>query len=486
VTRLSRTLCSVLALPGIFAAACAQKPAQLLLTSPPELVDCSPVTQSPCLSAGFTPVDAQGKPAPVVLPPFPELAGAITLTSDQATVKPFFATACPGSDAARHINIVLLMMDISGSMNQPVGNGLTRFEAARGAIAKYLEAMQQGSDRIAIVPFESHGVVAPIRSAVFATDRDDALAQLHALPQPAAHNNTALYQAIFSGIQSLQDEISSVQREGHAPEELQSHMIVMTDGKNEVRPGDDPQLLDGPLGLQQAAAQVQASHLDVISIGFGDSDSIDADALKRLSIRFFYAADANQLLDALHVSRPGQSHEIHVTWTLPIANRFELSGRDQRWAPALSLRGAGVITGSPIVFIVPAIAPPLFSRHALATELQTLIATHPPSDSGWSAVLIMLLLFTGAVLMILMFWFWIPRLIWGDRYAGAPPVARRWSSERPATTAASGVQIRYTDKTPEGFRPEPAGSPVQRSATHKTQVQPRDEFSRARLTHDSK
>jgi Ca-activated chloride channel family protein len=456
------------------------------MTSPPELVDCAPVTQAPCLSAGFTPVDAQGKPAPVALPAPPDLANAITLTSGQTRVSPFFASAGNGPDASRHTNIVLLVIDISGSMNQAVAGGKTRFEAAKGAIVKYLEAMQEGSDRIALVPFESHNVIAPIRSAVFTTDRADAIAQLNALPQPQPRNNTALYQAVFSGVQSVQEEISSLRRDGHAPDGFEAHMIVMTDGKNEIRPGDDPQLLDGPLGLQQATAQVQASHLDVISIGFGDRDAIDSEVLKHLSTRFFYASDANELLDALHVSRSNQSHQISATWTLPESNRFELAGRDQRWTPALSLTGVGVITGDPMVYIVPALAPPLYSRHALTAELQALIATHPSADSGWSAVLITLLLFVGTVLLILILWFWVPRLVWGDRYSGAAPVRRRWSSDRPATTAASGVQIRYTDKTPPGFSPESAGGPIQRSAAQKTQVQPKDSFSRTRVTHDAR
>src|ERR1700743_1934485 len=142
----------------------AQTAVRLALTSPAELVDCAPVTQTPCMSAAVTPVDASGNPARVDLPASQELAAQIKLTSGPAVVTPFFASAGPGPDAAQHVNVVLLLVDISGSMNQRVGDRGTRFESARSAIAKYLEAMQHSSDRIAIVPFESHGVISTIRS----------------------------------------------------------------------------------------------------------------------------------------------------------------------------------------------------------------------------------------------------------------------------------------------------------------------------------
>jgi Ca-activated chloride channel family protein len=463
----------------------AQTAARLALTSPAELVDCAPVTQTPCMSAALTPVDANGNPARVDLPASQELAAQIKLTSGPSVVTPFFASAGPGPDAAQHMNVVLLLVDISGSMNQRVSGGGTRFESARGAIAKYLEAMQPGSDRIAIVPFESRGVVSTIRSAVFAADRSDAMEQLKALPQPAAQNNTALFQAVFSGVQSLRDELTSLGREGFTPDQLQPHLIVMTDGRNEVERSDDPQLLNGPLGLEQAAAQMRGSHMDVVGIGFGDRDAIDVASMRRLSSRFFYAADANELLDALHVTRAKQSHAIHLAWTLPEANRLELSGRDQRWIPTLALTATNTLSGDSIVYIPPAVGPPSYSRRALPAEMHALIAVHPPSDAGWSAVVTNLLVLAVFALLIVMLWFWVPRLVWGDHYAGAPPASHRWSGERPTTTAASGVQIRNTD-SPSGFETATASGPIQRSAAQKTQVIPRDEFSRTRLTFNTK
>jgi Mg-chelatase subunit ChlD len=462
------------------------KPSRLLLTSPPHLVDCAPVMQSPCMSAAVTPGDAEGKPAPVTLPAASQLAGAFTLQSASGEAKPFYASAGSGPDAGQHTNVVLMIVDISGSMNQPMAGGSTRFQSLKSAIAQFLAGMQEGSDRVAIVPFESHNVVSTIRSAVFTTHRADALAQLNALPAPGPKNNTALYQAVFSGVDSMKGELASLQHEGATPAELQPHLIVMTDGKNEVAPGDDPQLLNGDLGLQQAVAQVQTSNLDTIGIGFGDKNDIDAGALQKLTKRFFYAADANQLLAALHVSRSAVSHSIQITWPLPEANRVALMGRDQIWTPSMQLEDGSVLTGDPLRLIVPATNAPEYDRAASPQELEALIATHPPANSGWSSVLVHLLLYLGASAILLILWFWVPRLIWGEQYSSSvPDRSRRWSSDRSGVTSASGVQVRSTSNLPAGFTPElESASPLQRSAAQTTQVLPRSEASRTRLTFD--
>ncbi len=465
-----------------------RKPVHLRTTTPPALVDCAPVTQVPCMTAGVTPVDEAGNPAPVTLPGNAELARDIKLRQGEHEITPFYASAGLGPDAQQHSNVALLLVDISGSMNEPAPGSPSRFAAVKSAVADFLTGMQEGTDRIAIVPFESHNVISTIRSAVYATTKNDALAQLNALPAPGSKNNTALYQAVFSGVQSLTEEVASLRREGHDGAELQPHLIVMTDGKNEVLAGDDAQLLNGDLGLQQAAAQVSASHLDVIGIGFGDQKAIDTAALQRLSRRFFYAADATQLLAALHSSRLASSHEIQMTWLLPENNRLALMGHDPEWTPELRMGGLPSLTGDAIRLTGPATSAPVYSRKAQAPELQALIAVQPSTDSGWSVVLIYYLLALAACTLMLVLWFWVPRLVWGERYLQAVPArSKRWSNERPAVTSASGVQIR-SSSLPDGFEGAAmaGGGPTQRSAAQTTQLQPRGEFSRTRLTFDQK
>ena len=458
----------------------------LAVISQPRLVDCSPVSLSPCASVQVTPADTNGAPVPVALPPQAQLASAFTIAGAAGQTSPFFASSGNGPDAAQHTNLVLLLVDISGSMNDTIAGSGSRFQAAKGAIAQFLQGMQEGSDRIAIVPFESHNVVPTIRAAVFASRRSDALAQLNALPAPGPKNNTALYQAVFSGSQALQAEVGTLQHEGSGSQELQPHLIVMTDGKNEVTPGDDPLLLNGDLGLQQAVAQVQASHLDTIGIGFGDRSAIDTSALQRLSTRFFYAGDSNQLLEALHVSRTATSHSITVTWVLPEDNRTALIGQDPQWTASFHAAEGAVLTSPMMRLLTPATNSPVFDRKATPEELRSLIATHPTPMAGWAVLLIHALLYLAAAAVLLMLWFWLPRLIWGDRFSGTTPEpTQRWSGERSGVTSASGVKVRSTGNLPSGFTPEAqSASPLQRSAAQTTQIQPRGEFSKTRLSFD--
>lgn len=464
------------------------RPTALAVTTPPKLVDCAPVSLSPCMSIGVTPVNSAGAPAPVSLPAAAQLAASFSLLGGTGQVSPFYASAGDGPDAAQHTNAVLLMIDISGSMREPMAGSASRFEAAKSAIAQFVQGMQEGSDRVAIVPFESHNVVSTIRSAVFTSRRTDALAQLNALPAPGPKNNTALYQAVFSGEDALAAEVASLRHGGTSDSEVQGHLIVMTDGKNDVVPGDDSLLLNGDLGLQQAAAQVQASHLDTIGIGFGERKAIDAAALQRLSNRFFYAADANQLLAALHVTRTAASHSVMLTWLLPEDSRVALTGRDPQWVPSLRLEDGTVLSGPAARIITPAANAPIFDRKAIPPELQNLIATHPTPASGWSALLVHGLLYLGAALLMLALWFWVPRLIWGERYGSrVPQRSQRWGSDRPGVTSASGVQVRSSGPLPAGFTPEAhSANPLQRSAAQTTQIQTRGEFSRTRLSFDQK
>ena len=480
---------------GTFAAAAqtpasqAGKPVRLNTTAAPQLVDCAPVTQTPCMSAGVVPVDASGKPAPVQLPPPGELAKAFRLHDGDVEITPFYASAGLGPDAAQHDSVVLMLVDISGSMNEPAPGSASRFEAVKTAIGQFIGDMQEGSDRIAIVPFESHNVIATIRSAVYASTKAEAMQQLNALPAPGAKNNTALYQAVFSGVQSLQSETQDLkQRGGAGGVEYLPHLIVMTDGKNEVFPGDAPNLLNGDLGLQQAAAAVQASHQDVIGIGFGDRTAIDGNALQKLSTRFQYATDANQLLAALHIARTAVSHAIQLVWLLPVSHRAYLAGKDQNWTPELTLPSAPgqPLLGDPLRVVMPAIAAPLYARHANPQEMQALIAQQPPLGADWSLVVFHLLLFLVLALLLVALWYWVPRLVWGDAHQQPLPANnRRWASDKSGVTSASGVQIRSSN-LPAGFEPAGAAGPLRRSAAQSTQVQPRSELSRTRLTFEDK
>lgn len=434
------------------------------------LADCSPVTEIPCFRAGFTPATSGGSPAAVALPPKDRLLQSIHIDSAAGPIAPFYVST--GSGPATHLRprVVLIEVDISGSMNEEAAPGVTRIGAARAAIAGYLNSLQDAIDEVAIVPFESHNVIATIRSAVFTSSCSEALAQLNALPAPGPRNNTALYQSVFSGVETMQSEMSALAQRGESAGDFTPTLIVMTDGKNELFKGDDPVLLDGPLGLQQAAAKVHTSGFDVIGIGFGQRDQIDADALEKLSTRYFLAADQAELARALHSSVPLHTADLQVTFLSPWTDRALLAAHDPVFTATMKLSDGRELRSSPMRYIAPAMGTPLPTQHATGDELRALLASRPPAVSGWDMLLRSLLVFAGFAVLLACLWFLAPRWIWPGASIPVHSVSRKWNRDRPVQ--ASAMQVRT--QTPEGFEAIDNKTGFgQRLPSQVTQVQPR-------------
>lgn len=484
--RFGIALCALLLASAAGLHAQADHAVGLSVVSAPELVRCTPVSQTPCLSVVVSPSDSAGHPVAVGLPTKDRLLQAMQIESDGTSIAPFYVSAGAGVDASRRPNIVLIEVDISGSMNSPVSQGVSRFEAARTAIAKYVESMQEGVDQIAIVPFESHHVVPTIHAAVFTSSREEAMAQLKAMPQPTANNNTALFQAVFSGVQAMQTEMATLLKPGTTAADFQPRVIVMTDGKNEVARGDDPDLLDGPLGMQQAVAKVASSGLDVIGIGFGDRSEIDTEALQRLSKRMYLATTGDQLTQIFHATTPLQTANLQVTFLSPWEDRPSLASRDPQFSLTLTLPDGRKLMSPLTRYVTPAISTPLYQRAATPEEMAALIAARPAANSGWDAVLRGLLVFAGCGVLLLLLWLWVPRLIWGNEYAGNLAFAgagRRWGKD--AGVKASAVQMRTVANAPDGFDADQVRSKQQRSPGQITQVQPRSDFPKAEVVRDT-
>jgi len=459
---------------AVVAFAASAPPAALRVTEPLALRDCSPITVSPCFTVGITPVDDKGAPLGVLLPPQDRLAKAISIETASGTLTPFYVKASAGASAIAHPNVVLIEMDISGSMNQEVSPGISRFAAARRAIEDYLASMRDGVDEVAIVPFESHQVVPTLQAVVFASKREQAIAQLKALPEPGAKNNTALYQAVFTGVDVLDGELARLEKGGASRSNITPQLIVMTDGKNEVVRGDDPALLDGPLGLEQSSAKVHAAGFDVIGIGFGNPSEIDSDALRKSSTRFFLASDPLQLAQAFRSSTPLHPSALDVAFLSPGNDRQALAARNSQFVISLHLLDGRTLVSPQVEYLPPAMSMPLYSGHISYEALQALAIFEPPPISGWSTVLRGLLVFTGLGVLLLLLWFWVPRIVWRGELGGltAKSTQRRWSKE--PVVQASGVQVR---SAPDGFGRDAGVEAPQRTAAQITQVRLRTDLS---------
>ena len=447
----------------------------LKFVEPLRIEDCSPVTPTPCFFTTFAPVDAAGQPAAVALPPKDSLLDAVTLQVNGIGTAPFYVTTGAGPANSLKRSVVLIEIDISGSMNDRAAGATSRFEAARAAITDYLQSTQEGIDRVAIVPFESHQVVPTIQSAVFSSRRSDLVAQVAALPSPSPKNNTALYQAVFTGVETLEREVARTGKAG----DVDARLIVMTDGKNEVLKSDDANLLNGPLGLEQASAKVRASALDIVGIGFGEPSKIDQPALAQLSKRHFLAQNSSELQQIFRATQTLHPAQITVGFLSPWPDRQSLTARDVAVGAVLTLPGGEALPSGAEQWHAPAVGVPLFRSHAGSEEMQALIRRTPPPLTAWNTLVRGILVLFGFSALLLLLWFWVPRLIWSG---GVMPPVQRWSKS--ASVQASGAQVRPT-KAPAGF--SSAGEKVisQRSPGQVTQVQPRGDFSKTRRISDA-
>ena len=132
------------------------QPARLEFSDRLRLVDCSPSSSVPCFRLKANIVDAQGNPVSPALSP--QLAKSLTVQADEHEITPFYAVAGSGSGAAVRSRIALVVLDVSGSMNQLLDSGQSRYAAAKAAALQFLEGFENGADRVAIVSFESHNV----------------------------------------------------------------------------------------------------------------------------------------------------------------------------------------------------------------------------------------------------------------------------------------------------------------------------------------
>jgi hypothetical protein len=391
----------------------------------------------------------------------------------------FYAAASQSADKPAP-RITLLLVDVSGSMNTVIPGGQTRFQAARSALTEFLANFQDGVDQVAIVPFGSHNVAATIRSATFATTRQAALEEVDGLSSPQRTNNTALFSAVVEGYQVLNRHYEALENE-QSSAAAQAMMVVMTDGRNEVFPGDDAGLLAGADGLDQATRVVASSPFPILGIGFGSPSEIDQDALRRLSNRPpILAQDGGQLKNAFSFARQFLTDRIQITFLSPWPDRASLAGRNLTVTATLKMPDGRRLASDEAAFETPQIGFPLFSGKASLQELAALNSTTRfTAESDWLTWLRPLFVFIGIGLFFVIAWFWLPRIIWPGQYIGnvsLPRPARKWSGR-------SGATVRSMDSltgAPTGFVGVRGGA-AQRKPEDATIMQPPADGTRTRL-----
>ncbi|MBI5083286.1 MAG: VWA domain-containing protein, partial [Acidobacteria bacterium] len=328
-------------------------------------------------------VDEKGQPQNAQLPAPEKLASQIRVKAGEQYLTPFFASAAGESVSKVRGRTALVIVDVSGSMKKPLASGQTRFEAAKQAVGSFLSGFEEGADRVAVVPFESHRVLDQIQGATFSRTRSAALAQVEALPAPLERNNTALYSAVVFGIDRLKEAMRGVEKEsGDAPEAM---VIVLTDGNNEVLRGDDLGLLAGPAGLDEAARKVKGAGVSVIAIGFGETGSLDEAALKQISNKYYLAADLEGLRRIFTFTRTLLNNRLSATFSSPYPDRASLAGQNMAVSVELKLASGQTLKSDETLWAAPQMGVPVFDGKCGPEEMKAVLAALPAS-AGWMSI----------------------------------------------------------------------------------------------------
>jgi hypothetical protein len=93
------------------------------------------------------------------------------------------------------------------------------------------------------------------------------------------------------------------------------------------------------------------------------------------------------------------------------------------------------------------------------------------------ALLRPVLVFAGLGVLVLILWFWVPWLVWPERYMGVAPSNARWAEQaQPGAGAA-----KPAGPAPPGFGGPGGVRPPARSASEATALFPRPDMTRTRL-----
>ena len=369
------------------------------VTAQPELVRCAEGRSVPCfrMRVDLTPAAAHALGT-----------GDAARWSGAAGAIPFREVDVRAeADAARTL-VVLVLLDVSGSM---AGEGM---QQTRSALRSFLRGL--GGSEVAVAPFGSRGVADGIRRARFGTPAE-AQASMDGLPAPAG--NTGLYSAVAVGAEVLANRLRS------APDGAKGVLLVLTDGRNDVgRPGDDPGLLAGPQGREQAVDAVRRGRMPVWMVGIGDG--VDAGELAALAgplgTPHTVAFDPDRLGRTLDELRGSLASARQVTAVLPPEARARLARGEAAVRVEYAVRGAAGEAHT-ARWRPPLMALPAFAGVASPSRPLTSLAAmqdEPPAGAT-------LPVFAVLATLLAILWWIVPPLIWPVRRA-APAPALPWNA----------------------------------------------------------
>jgi Mg-chelatase subunit ChlD len=266
----SRRLLVSLALHLGLAASLAPAAAQhLSLAERPRLLRAAEGSETPVFSVQLNRLDREGRPLPIPILTPGQAIKEVRVTEDGRELR-----VCHVSLGALPERRAILLVDVSGSMLERVSGGRTKFDVMKDACLRFATSFEDGIDRVAVIPFDSHGVVTGVRRAKLFTRAGELRAAIESLPVPTA-GNTGLYTAVIETLARIRNDLA-------APSDgtVQYLLVVLTDGKNDVHPGDDPGL---ETDLEPVVRSAEETGIQIITVGFGTAENLNETELRRMA-----------------------------------------------------------------------------------------------------------------------------------------------------------------------------------------------------------
>lgn len=403
----------------------------------------------PFFRVDFNVKDRNGNPAEYDPPKnVEEMRKAIRIAGDpgqKLEFEPFYAAGSSGSPSQAIGSEMMLLVDVSGSMNATMEPETNRIQVAKEAAKRLMQDLRPGLDRIAIVPFESRKVKERIQSANFVDSPEEARKQIEALSLGDVQGNTALYSATETALRRLQE------RQKQDPSR-QFLLAVLTDGANDVHPerGDDPGLLgdEGRERVKKAAADA-GFPVHTIGVGTPGGKGFNEEVLQEMASNggsYFLADTPQSLNNILEVLRRSLKDRLRIAFY--IANRRGCDRQTAiRFKVRLTLPGKGTMESGDLLWTcgMAGCAPEGALDESESKALFNL-PVRLPECNPWGILARRLGLAALLSLGLAAFWFFVPRLMWprpqmpkiGGREAGAVPSPSRSPSNPSSPSPGAG------------------------------------------------
>ncbi|MFI5912214.1 extracellular solute-binding protein [Dactylosporangium sp. NPDC051541] len=219
-----------------------------------------PAQQQRFADLGFR--DYQGQAGPALSAAIGRPGGQPPLSLIDPPAPAVLSRMLAGWDDLRKKARVLLVIDVSGSMNESAGGGRTRLEAAKEAAIQGLRRLHP-DDEVSLWQFstEEAGGPQPYSEVVpFAPMRDNGQRLSAAITGLHPEGGTALYTTVRAAQHSM--------LEHYATDRINA-IVVLTDGKNEYPRDNDLEAL-----LRDVNADSLERSIRVFAIAFGDKSDL--------------------------------------------------------------------------------------------------------------------------------------------------------------------------------------------------------------------